>query len=230
MPMDDAAPSPIVPTEGTSVTTLSHTARLAAVLIAAVVLSGCSDSTEDLPSTSSGSDTPVFSGPWAAEFSSMYTAATTDLERDILADEVITEAEVNEMRSVFTACLTDLGYSNIQFADDGGFTLVPPTGYTTDAENDMVDSCSKSSGEQTVGALYGWISRNPENQDENAIMVQCLIRKGAVDPAYTAEEYEADGLAGVAGTDGPPIPYIVGEAKGNELLSQCDADPLGILE
>jgi hypothetical protein len=63
--------------------------------------------------------------------------------------------------------------------------------------------------------------RNPENLDEATIMAACLVRLGAVDPGYTAEQYRSD-FESDSGALGPNRPH---DAE----LGQCITDPLDIL-
>ncbi len=167
------------------------------------------------------SDGPVFSGPYAAEFASAYADASSEFVRDVLRDEQITDAELAETRERFIACFAGVGYEATDFQPDGAFSLTPPPGASQSAVSDVHDRCSDQSGESSVGALHAWLRRNPENLDGSTIMAACLVRAGAVDPGYTAEQYRRDWEADT----GPMDP----DGPGDAAFRLCNADPLDIL-
>ncbi|GAB2985440.1 hypothetical protein [Frigoribacterium salinisoli] len=191
-----------------------------------LLLTGCSsiddqDILTDDGRTSS-SDAPLFSGPWAAEFTSAYQEAESDFVRAVLEDELITDQELSEMRDKFTECLSAYALTDVVFDDDGSFSLNEPDDADFDTVNDQVHGCSVESGELEIGALHSWIRRNPDNQDENTIMAACLVRKGVVEPSYSADQYAED----YADDDFPYTDPTAGE----EADLECNADPLGLYE
>jgi len=201
--------------------------RAVAVITCTVfLLTGCSTSGQDDGIVNDGAaspgDTPAFSGPWAAEFTSEYQEAESDFVRAVLEDELITDQELSEMRDKFTECLSAYALTDVVFDDDGSFSLNEPDGADFDTVTDQVHGCSVESGEVEIGALHSWIRRNPDNQDENTIMAACLVRKGVVDPSYSADEYAED----YADDDFPYTDPTAGE----EADLECNADPLGLYE
>ncbi|RXR25722.1 hypothetical protein EQW78_11935 [Oerskovia turbata] len=57
-------------------------------------------------------------GPFAAEFAQARDQATTDFERDVLEDDEIAVAELDEARQRFARCVEDLGYT-VSFGELG---------------------------------------------------------------------------------------------------------------
>lgn len=195
-----------------------------------LLLTGCTTSpsepagstqTFDDAGGSTVSEVPKFTGPWADAFTSAYQRSSSDFEREILKDGQITDLEFSEMRERFKECLAVHQISNVKFAEDGGFSFDEPDGASSQQIDDWVEQCSNESGESGIGALHSWIRRNPENLDENTIMAACLVRKGAVDPGYTAAAFAAD-------LPDQSFPYK--GASGQVAFQECNADPLGLFE
>ena len=135
---------------------------------------------------------------------------------------MISEQEYAEMLARFTTCVDDAGISFDGFKPDGSSEFEVPSGMSTDRGNELMDEYSLSSGESTVGAVYHWVNRNPENLDENEIMAQCLIDSDVVDPSYTAEDFAADEME-------ETMPWTTDAESGHEALRACNSDPLGLL-
>ncbi len=196
----------------------SSSPTVVGVVVALGILAGCTAAPAADPPHSG--EVPAFAGPWAAEFADVYTWTTTDFERAALADGVISDQELAEVRNRMTSCLTALGFSEIEFGPDGSLSLMPPGGYDEDTTGDQMLDCSTESGEGTVGALHSWIRRNPQNLDEDTIMAACLVREGVVDPSYDAAAYAEDSTNGT-------IPFI-DPAAGQVADMKCNHDPLGL--
>ena len=170
-----------------------------------------------------GSDSvsPTFSGPWAADFETMYARAGTEFERLALADEKVDDSEIAEVNSRFTECLTAFGFTDMSLDESGAFGFTAPDGSDPEVVNERVGSCADESGYNTVGSMYAWIRRNPENLDDDTIIAACMIREGAVDPSYSAEDFVVD-------EPEQTFPYLPG--FGDEVFTKCNADPLGLLD
>lgn len=161
-------------------------------------------------------------GPWAKEFATAYENAGSDFARQILSDGQITDHEVVEMRNKFTQCLSGHGFTEIEFEEDGAFTLKPPEKGERRTHEKQVEGCSIAAGEDVVGALASGVRRNPENLDENTIIAACLVRKGVVAKDYSAEDYARDAARDHYAYQDP--------VAGPDALLACDADPLGLFE
>ena len=193
---------------------------IGAVAIVGVAASACGTSSPgDASSYAYTGPVPSFEGPYAAEFEEYYRSTESDFARRVLADGQITDAEYAEMEERFRSCLAEDGITFGGFRPDGGYTTsLAPNGGDTYA---MIQVCSKSSGEDTVGALYSIMRTNPENLDGATIMAECLVKKGVVPPGYDANAYSQhmEGLS-----DGPSsLPPDLYDA-----LMSCSDDPLGL--
>lgn len=158
-------------------------------------------------------DTPTFTGPWADEFTRTWQESTTDRQRAILADEVVTDAEYAELTDAFSACMAGRGYDVTQGSATGGFTAASTDGTEPDDVGAVVHACERETSGM-VTALADQVRRNPDHLDEFTIMAECLVRLGAVDAGYTADDYAHD-MTSPGGT-----------VLASEKFAACNADPL----
>ncbi|MFV0407907.1 MAG: hypothetical protein ACK5LN_13985 [Propioniciclava sp.] len=173
------------------------------VLLTSLLVSGCEGATSEVDEQ--------FTGPWAQQLRTAYEESRSELERQVLADGLITDAEYAELLGAFQTCIEDLGYELTWEGDDGGFSI---PGEQSPSEQQIAECSATTDGE--ASGYYVQMRRNPENLDEAEIMVDCLIRVGVVDPSYSPEDYQQDGLSG----SGPT--YL-----DTEEFRACNADPLG---
>ncbi len=187
-------------------------------------LTGCASSISSATSGPSHEavSAPPMEGPWADVFAAEWEAATTDVERSVLADGVVSDQEYAEMTETFRDCLDDQGIDFTGFSADGSFETSVSPSRDPDEANEAVKSCSRAAGEDSIGMLYSWVNRNPERLDDNTIVVRCLQDEGVVGAAYTAADYADD-------IDSEEYPFVVDEQTGLGVVSLCESDPLGLL-
>lgn len=162
---------------------------------------------------------PEFSGPYAAEYADAYARAESDLARRILAHGEITESDVAEVRAAEAACLADHGFTNLKYHPDGTSEATQPEGISDDEANEIHKQCTISSGSVEVDTLYNTMLVNPNNEDWDALCVQCLIAVGAVEASFTVEE-----LNSWYANDDPRL-SVPGSA-----VNECTTDPWGTLQ
>jgi hypothetical protein len=133
-----------------------------------------------LSACSNGADTDTSANPYAEDFTQMRERATNDMQRDILADDKITEAEIKEVTEIFKSCLKEHG---VFFAEYKHFSV------DTDADKvDLAEGCRESSvGE--LQSLYQMTVTNPSHLDFHELKYQCLIRREIIPKDLTFEEY-----------------------------------------
>ncbi|RMI13897.1 hypothetical protein [Cellulomonas triticagri] len=162
-------------------------------------------------------------GPWADAFSQAYERASTDEQREILADGVVTDAEYAQVYDAFARCLADVGYE-VTFPPSGGITI---QGGAPDAPDSVLQDLVGACDDQHVGDvdyLHEQVSRNPENLDEWTIMADCLVREEVVPPSFGRADYEAWFTSETAGD----LPYTVDARTAEVAFGACNADPLGL--
>jgi hypothetical protein len=195
------------------------------ILIAsAVAITGCTaaNDAQKIPKADGRSSTTGSPLGWESEFEQASRHATTEFEREALADGRISDAEFAEMENSFVDCLRERNVSFGGFGPAGGYGFTPGTGTTTGEANSIADECSASSGLNTVGYLYFAMKRNPQNLDEATITAACLVEKKVVPQTYTASDYARD-------TPTRAYPFT-DAARGEKAMEECDTDPLGLLD
>ncbi|QIM18290.1 hypothetical protein G7066_05815 [Leucobacter coleopterorum] len=205
--------------------TLMSLPLVGAICVTALLLSGCASTEVDGSSKkqvgTEESDVPDFSGPWATNFSAAYAAAESDFERSVLEDEKITDQELAETLDRFTTCLEAYGHYDIKIKEDSSFTFQSPENAESKETEKQVTQCSAESGEQHISSLHAFIRINPDNLDVDTIMAACLVKKGAVDPSYSAADFALD-------APGQTFPYLSGHGASD--FTDCNADPLGLFD
>lgn len=173
-------------------------AWLSVAPLVGIGLTGCAG-VGDREQPPAADDPPGFSGPWADEFSAAYRNSTSERERRVLLDEVITDDEVRGL--TMSGDLCGLREEVDQVYGRG-----------------TVDEGECGSSE--IVSLYWSVRRNPENRDWGEIFVECLVRGGLVEPGFTVEEYEQLMTA---------VPWSDewAEVAFSEEYNGCIEDPLG---
>ncbi|WP_187977478.1 hypothetical protein [Mycetocola sp. JXN-3] len=171
---------------------LLELAAVAAVGAGVLGLFGCAaHTTPDTGGARLSGSAPAFSGPWAEEFRSAWNDTGSQLERDILADEIITEQELVAAREPFVECLAARGVVNTFDEIGGGETTSLNGELSPDEQADIFQECTDQVDDE-VDLLYWQIKRNPENLDEATIMAKYLVDKGIVERGFSAKDYERD--------------------------------------
>ncbi|MCL2594046.1 MAG: hypothetical protein FWD83_00775 [Promicromonosporaceae bacterium] len=167
--------------------------RLLAALTVGLVVAGCSNGYDAASGSDSGGPNIDPDHPWALTFELMYAETESDFIRAILADGVVTPAEVQEATAKTRECFVSIGGP---VGVDGTVT------WPQDAVGDMetyialVGDCEDRYGGGVITWLYETMAHNPENDSVEA----CLIRHGLLPPGSTYEDYWA------ALTGGCPMP------------------------
>jgi len=180
------------------------------IAICLFALSACSTSSSD-----SSGNSPQFSGPWAEEFQSAYDSTDSEFAKTILSDGEITEAEIKEAEQAMVSCLEERGYTEVVFNPGGGMEVVVPPGME-DSEQGDVNACYDSSGYGPLWIYYE-IRVNPNNEDWEPLVVQCLKDNNLVESSFTPSDL--DRL------------YETGEIENHrdqEEWTKCETDPLGL--
>ncbi|MDR1033760.1 MAG: hypothetical protein LBL41_03205 [Bifidobacteriaceae bacterium] len=142
-------------------------------LVSVLFLSACSAS----ESTDTGAS------PYAEEFAEAREKATSDIQREILADDKITDAEIEEVVASFKACLNEHG---ISFSMDSRYN----PSFSGEHDTDVEIKCTESTVGDYLTELYFKIKYNPTKVEENALYASCLVRRGLVPDDFTAEDFK----------------------------------------
>ncbi len=144
--------------------------------------------------------------PWAELIKSTYDNARTPAEREALADGKISDTEYAYFQQLIVTCLKKIGV-DATWSTDHTLDYTRPDSVS----NSAVNECNKENGLDLI-VLRDAMDRNPQQLDENTILVDCLKRNNVVDPGYTPSMLES----GVA----------VDEFINSSQFDKCNADPL----
>lgn len=170
-----------------------------------VILSGCSSTgpLSPLPSSTSPAASPGPSATlaesdqpaWSAQIKEAEASSSSDLEKAILHDGMITAAEAAAARGAFSACMAAYGFQ-VEWEGDSDAHAVrqgtsPPTPEEMANLGKREAECTKSTPMLAL-SLYYQMRRNPQKQDEFTIIAACLVRKGVMPAGYTATDFARD--------------------------------------
>lgn len=185
------------------------------------------------------SETPSFSGSWAAEYRRYYERAKVagnDFAMEALADGTLSEGEMQEATNRWTGCMTEKRYTILSRSlSGGGDTAVAPDTMHNPAALDAWDrryaiddrACMESSGLEYMQVLWVGERADPGKDVDAAAIVRCLRRHEVVDESISDDELIE------ALTDDKPFPWTDHGASSPERdeekarwLSECTVNPL----
>lgn len=104
--------------------------------------------------------------------------APEGIQKQILQDGVVTDAEYAEARERFERCVSDLGY-NIRLNPEGSVMIEydDDTRETRELTLSAVDTCDHEN-KYFIEALYWDMQSNPENLPLEALIIDCLNEHG----------------------------------------------------
>lgn len=152
----------------------SSCTRLIAVALVGV-LAGCS--TGDAGSVDS---------PYAEMFAQARELATSQFERDVLADDQITRAEYEEALQRYVSCIEDQG-ARVTLQDQAGY-YVYAIGGDVAAYDEAAAECALGTNALIEG-LYVDILSNPENKNMDEVIAQCFVDAGLVEAPFTSDDF-----------------------------------------
>ena len=124
-----------------------------------LVLSGCSGG----ESSSGQGEAPNFSGPYADEFSQIYSRTEDPFVREVVADSEISDQEIAEVRNRYSTCMSNQGLFDIKFDDgDSGVSYGFPPSMGSERANQVSQECEMSTGYGDISLLYSSVRANPE--------------------------------------------------------------------
>lgn len=158
-------------------------------------------------------------GPWADEFQRALDGDVSRFESRVLADGVVTTAELADTHARVESCLADSGLG-IEYDPDGGFALTSadgryPNGFF-ERSDPVLRACEARFDEYTT-FLFEQTRRNPEKLDDAEITATCLRGAGLVGADYSARQWRTD-------SDSGELPFPEDDPR----WRQCDLDPLGL--
>lgn len=132
------------------------------------------------------------SGPGYADvFAKLREESSSEFVRQVLADDVITQAERDEARALFVSCVNASG--TLTATDLGAdWEFSGPGASSSEAVHSVIDPCELTTGASVISMYFRVTQGNPQNIDPYELMALCLKKKGVVEPSYSAQDYEHD--------------------------------------
>lgn len=146
--------------------------RLAGLVLAGLVLSGCSAGPAGTPRVVDPAD------PYAAEYEQAMDGAS-DFIKQVLADHHISDAELAEAQDHLVACLREQGEKPFVSTENGRREVHVPA---------EADSACSDEWMGTIQERYLTERINPRNDDMNDLVVACMKRLGVVPPEFTGRD------------------------------------------
>jgi hypothetical protein len=193
--------------------------------ILAICLAGCTSAVTNVQSANGAKPdsieyhgpVPTFSGPWAAEFADAYRSTTSKLDHKILATGKIDDQDYAAVGSTFISCMAAHGYKVQLGSMVDTFTVDSPglTKAELNRQTTALNACQTAY--DAVSSLYLQILQNPQNEDMNVLITQCLVKKKVAPASYTVAQYKAD-------LQTQKFPFDIDSRQANS----CISSPLGL--
>jgi hypothetical protein len=130
----------------------------------------------------------------------------------MLEDGVVTDQEYLEAEQIAARCVEDAGFP-VEILEEG-----LKVSNVLDKPQSEVNAVYKKCAQDTldvVGDLYFNMKTNPDNQDWNLLVLNCMKKFKVVDDNFTLDQFKAVDI------ENPPWPKLSGDAYG------CETDPTG---
>lgn len=171
---------------------LSAVAATAAVVAVAVAIGAAVLDAQPGPVARDPRPTEAANPLYRSDFEAARERATSEFERRVLADDVITSDEYDEAVGLYVQCVREAGLT-IRTRDAGGGLRGYEIGGSWDDE--LADRVAGDCSVGTIGVvegLYGQIVQNPQKADWDDLVAACLVAAGFVDAPYTGELFARD--------------------------------------
>lgn len=168
---------------------------VAAFLVLAVV--GCTGGPTDTPASPPQALDP-YANIWTWEW--VESQATSDFEREVLADRAITAEEYAEAHQRWLACMEEVyppqtsgvtitlilrADALYEFQVEAGSGSLPQ-------DYDLNNGQCMTGTIGLIAPMYGRLLINPDLRPMVDVVIECLQRHGLVDDSYTAANFQAD--------------------------------------
>lgn len=178
---------------------LTFVRRAIGLAAIALVIGGCGESARE------PDPTPTIAQAHRDEIDRALASELSPLERAILSDYVITDAEMKQAEDAFRACLADAGYGAhfevmgrsiaVGLSEADRNRLIDEYQHDIDAgmaaEDAVVNPCAQGTV-MRVGTIYAEMTANPEALDMPELLRICLDEAGAAQEAATLADDELE--------------------------------------
>jgi hypothetical protein len=183
--------------------------RLAAAvpLLVTAVLAGCS-----APPEPAGD-------PYRPMVEQAAERATSEFERTVLSDYKVTRGEYEEAVARYLRCANDRGVELSTIRQAGYYNYTFPQ--SARAER-IVNGCVRGTTE-LIEPIFVATLTNPNSEDLDYLIAECVVRKGLAPPGYTGADIKAEKRVAIREKRGIDFPFD----EEDERFAACMADPSG---
>lgn len=156
--------------------------RVSWIVVSVLALAACSSSP------------PPEVNPYAAEVRHAQQHATSDFEKEVLSDGIVTEAEYDEAVHRQVDCAESKGANFKAIKGRSGLYTYEVRGdsqSSADRGGKIMDECAIGNTSVIVG-LYNDMTANPRKEDRYDLVLACLKRFKIVDQSYTRDQLLTD--------------------------------------
>jgi hypothetical protein len=157
-------------------------------------------------------EVPLFVGPWSAELAELYASSKSDLEREVLADEVITEEEFLALEDWYVGCMAGQGLT----------VTVEEFGYDLGTEDQDAILTAEGVCKTDTMSTALWMMGNPDNVPADQATYECMLRHGDLEPGFSFEDFTRE-MTSV------PMSEQWIALMGSEQHQACAWDPMDLL-
>ncbi|MFJ6678614.1 hypothetical protein ACIQLK_05720 [Microbacterium sp. NPDC091382] len=126
-------------------------------------------------------------GPYADLIAQARDQATSQFERDVLADGEITRAEYEEAIQRFVTCVADEG-ATVKPQDQAGYYVYAIEGDVA-LYDKAADKCAPGT-KALIEGLYVDMLTNPNNRDYDELIAECFVKAGLVAAPFTKSDLQ----------------------------------------
>jgi hypothetical protein len=142
---------------------------------------------------------------------------TSDFERAVLADHKVTRGEYEEAVARYLRCANDQGVALSTIRQAGYYNYTFPQ--SAEAER-IVTDCVRGTTE-LIEPIFVATLTNPNGEDLDDLIAECVVRKGLASPGYTGADIKAEKRAAIREKRGIDFPFD----EEDERFTACVADP-----
>lgn len=197
------------------------------------------------PGQSNASQHSVHSGeagsnglsPYAGEVRAAASKVSTQFQRDVLKDGVVTRAEYLEAMNRYVSCMADYGLKVILTDHNGYYSTAIASDHRLTEEDNAAEFGCVSGSIMYIGDLYQRSIIDPDNRGYENQVYDCAKGLGVIPPGYTEQNYLVDttrnAVAVHVGPNGeiidapttdvapPPFPFDYNDPR----YTACQANP-----
>jgi len=163
-------------------------------------------------------DAPEFYGPWQDDFKQAYERTENLVARQMLCAGPLTKEDISKLNAAFTNCMYHAGYPDVKVSEYGTLEITTSSDVPSKTLDSAEMKCEDDTGWYPVVSLFNNVRQNPNKDDLDQLIADCLVRVKLEPPGFSGVDVAAQYLGhGEAFAD----------ISGDPWFFQCWYNPLG---